>query len=57
MSQLTIKEFMTLPRAEQNLRLGELSKHDRTLARLYEGSDTMTKEQAEKIFGSDEADK
>ena len=54
MTQLTIQEFMTLTRAEQNVRLAELSDHDRYLARLHEGSDQMTKEQAERFFGNHE---
>ncbi len=32
--QLTFKEFLRLPRAEQNIRYKELSDHDKFLARM-----------------------
>jgi len=34
MNKLTFDEFRKLPRSEQNVRLAELSDHDRFLARL-----------------------
>lgn len=57
MSQLTFKEFMSLPREEQNIRYRELSNHDKFLARMSDtgadvGSKTpklLTKEDVSKI--------